>query len=162
MVNTVTTTIAGNQIKIETGRIAKQADGSVLVSSGNNVVLVTAVSAKEPKPDQGFFPLTIEFIEKFYSIGKIPGGYFKREGKPSTESVLNARILDRPLRPLFPEGYLNDTQVVATILSADGAFPVEILASLGASAALHISDIPFAGPTAACQVARVDGQFIAN
>jgi polyribonucleotide nucleotidyltransferase len=162
MVNTVTTTIAGNQIKIETGRIAKQADGSVLVSCGNNVVLVTAVSAKEAKPDQGFFPLTVEFIEKFYSIGKIPGGYFKREGKPTTESVLNARLVDRPIRPLFPEGYLNDTQVVATILSADGAFPVEVLASIGASAALHISDIPFAGPTAACQVARVDGQFISN
>ena len=162
MINTVTTTIAGQQIKIETGRLAKQTDGSVLVSSGNNMVLVTAVSAKEAKPDQGFFPLTVEYMEKFYSIGKIPGGYFKREGKPSTESVLNARIIDRPIRPLFPEGYLNDTQVVATILSADGAFPVEILASLGASAALHISDIPFAGPTAACQVARVDGQFIAN
>ncbi|MGZ3691032.1 MAG: polyribonucleotide nucleotidyltransferase, partial [Pseudobdellovibrio sp.] len=162
MINTVTTTIAGNQIKIETGKLAKQTDGSVLVSSGNNMVLVTAVSAREAKPDQGFFPLTVEFIEKFYSIGKIPGGYFKREGKPSTESVLNARIIDRPIRPLFPEGYLNDTQVVATVLSADGAFPVEILASIGASAALHISDIPFAGPTAACQVARVDGQFIAN
>jgi len=162
MINTVTTTIAGNQIKIETGRLAKQADGSVLVSCGNNMVLVTAVSAKEAKPDQGFFPLTVEFIEKFYAIGKIPGGYFKREGKPSTESVLNARIVDRPIRPLFPEGYMNDTQVVASILSADGAFPVEILASVGASAALHISDIPFAGPTAACQVGRVDGQFIAN
>lgn len=162
MINTVTTTIAGNQIKIETGRLAKQTDGSVLVSCGNNMVLVTAVSSKEAKPDQGFFPLTVEFIEKFYSIGKIPGGYFKREGKPSTESVLNARIIDRPIRPLFPEGYLNDTQVVATVLSADGAFPVEVLASIGASAALHISDIPFAGPTAACQVARVDGQFIAN
>jgi len=162
MINTVTTTIAGNQIKIETGRLAKQTDGSVLVTCGNNVVLVTAVSAKEPKPDQGFFPLTVEFIEKFYAIGKIPGGYFKREGKPSTESVLNARLVDRPIRPLFPEGYMNDTQVVATILSADGAFPVEVLASLGASAALHISDIPFAGPTAACQVGRVDGQFIAN
>ena len=162
MINTVTTTIAGNQIKIETGRLAKQTDGSVLVSCGNNMVLVTAVSAKEPKPDQGFFPLTVEFLEKFYSIGRIPGGYFKREGKPSTESILNARIVDRPIRPLFPEGYMNDTQVVATILSADGAFPVEVLASIGASAALHISDIPFAGPTAACQVARVDGQFIAN
>lgn len=162
MINTVTTTIAGNLIKIETGRLAKQADGSVLVSCGNNMVLVTAVSAKEAKPDQGFFPLTVEFIEKFYAIGKIPGGYFKREGKPSTESVLNARIVDRPIRPLFPEGYMNDTQVVASILSADGAFPVEILASIGASAALHISDIPFAGPTAACQVGRVDGQFIAN
>src|SRR4051812_49287504 len=104
MINTVTTTIAGNQIKIETGRLAKQTDGSVLVTCGNNVVLVTAVSAKEPKPDQGFFPLTVEYMEKYYSIGKIPGGYFKREGKPSTESVLNARLIDRPIRPLFPEG----------------------------------------------------------
>ncbi|AGH95764.1 polyribonucleotide nucleotidyltransferase [Pseudobdellovibrio exovorus] len=162
MINTVTTTIAGQQIKIETGRLAKQSDGSVLVSSGNNMVLVTAVSARQAKPDQGFFPLSVEFIEKFYAIGKIPGGYFKREGKPSTESVLNARIIDRPIRPLFPEGYMNDTQIVATVLSADGAFPVEILASLGASAALHISDIPFGGPTAACMVGRVDGQFIAN
>jgi polyribonucleotide nucleotidyltransferase len=162
MINTVTTTIGGQQITIETGRLAKQTDGSVLVTSGNNMVLVTAVSAREAKPDQGFFPLTVEYIEKFYAIGKIPGGYFKREGKPSTDSVLSARIIDRPIRPLFPEGYLNDTQIVATVLSADGAFPVDILASLGASAALHISDIPFAGPTAACQVARVDGQFIAN
>ncbi len=162
MINTVTTSVAGQQIKIETGRMAKQADGSVLVTSGNNVVLVTVVSSKEPKPDQGFFPLSVEYIEKFYSIGKIPGGYFKREGKPSNESVLSARMIDRPIRPLFPESYLNDTQVVATILSADGAFPMDVLASLGASAALHISDIPFFGPTASCQVARVDGQFIAN
>lgn len=162
MINTVTTSVAGQQIKIETGRMAKQADGSVLVTSGNNMVLVTAVSAKEAKPDQGFFPLSVEYIEKFYSIGKIPGGYFKREGKPSTESVLSARLIDRPIRPLFPEGYLNDTQVVATVLSADGAFPMDVLASLGASAALHISDIPFFGPTASCMVARVDGKFIAN
>lgn len=162
MINTVTTSVAGQQIKIETGRMAKQADGSVLVTSGNNMVLVTVVSAKEAKPEQGFFPLSVEYIEKFYSIGKIPGGYFKREGKPSTESVLSARLIDRPIRPLFPEGYLNDTQVVATVLSADGAFPMDVLASLGASAALHISDIPFFGPTASCLVARVDGQFIAN
>lgn len=162
MINTVTTSVAGQQIKIETGRLAKQADGSVLVTSGNNMVLVTAVSNREAKPDQGFFPLTVEYIEKFYAIGKVPGGYFKREGKPTNESVLSARIIDRPIRPLFPEGYLNDTQVVATVLSADGAFPVDVLASLGASAALHISDIPFFGPTAACQVGRVDGQFIAN
>ena len=162
MINTVTTVIAGQQIKIETGRLAKQADGSVLVSCGNNAVLVTAVSARTAKPDQGFFPLSVEYIEKFYAIGKIPGGYFKREGKPSNDSVLSARLIDRPIRPLFPEGYLNDTQVVATILSADGAFPLDILASVGASAALHISDIPFAGPTAACLVGRVDGQFIAN
>ncbi len=161
MMTTVSTTLAGRQITIETGRLAKQADGSVLVTSGNNMVLVTAVSAKEAKPDQGFFPLTVEYIEKFYAIGKIPGGYFKREGKPSTESVLSARIIDRPIRPLFPEGYLNDTQVVATILSADGSISMDVLASLGASSALHISDIPFHGPTAACHVGRVDGQFIA-
>ena len=162
MMTTVTTSVAGQQIKIETGRMAKQADGSVVVSSGNNMVLVTAVSAKQAKPDQGYFPLMVEYIEKFYAVGKIPGGYFKREGKPSTESVLSARIIDRPIRPLFPEGYLNDTQVVASVLSSDGSFPIDILASLGASAALHISDIPFFGPTAACQVARIDGQFIAN
>lgn len=162
MIHTVTTSVAGQQIKIESGRLAKQADGSVLVTSGNNMVLVTVVSSKEAKPDQSFFPLMVEYIEKFYAVGKVPGGYFKREGKPSTESVLSARIIDRPIRPLFPEGYLNDTQVVATVLSADGSFPVDILASLGASAALHISDIPFNGPTAACMVGRVDGQFIAN
>lgn len=162
MLNTVTTTIAGQQIKIETGRMAKQADGSVLVTSGNNSVLVTAVSSKTAKPDQGFFPLSVEYIEKFYAVGKIPGGYFKREAKPSNDSVLSARMIDRPIRPLFPEGYLNDTQIVATILSADGAFPLDVLASVGASAALHISDIPFFGPTASCQVGRVDGQFIAN
>lgn len=162
MISVVTTTVGGRQISIETGRLAKQADGSVLVTSGNNMVLVTAVSSKEAKPDQGFFPLTVEYIEKFYAIGKIPGGYFKREGKPSTESVLSARLIDRPIRPLFPEGYLNDTQVVATILSTDGSISIDTLAAAGASAALHISDIPFAGPTGSCQVGRVNGQFIAN
>ena len=162
MVNTVTTSIAGKQITIETGRLAKQTDGTVLVTSGNNMVLVTVVSNKTAKPDQGFFPLTVEFLEKFYATGKIPGGYFKREAKPSNDSVLSARMIDRPIRPLFPEGYLNDTQVVATVLSADGSFSMDVLSSLGASAALHISDIPFAGPVATCQVGRVDGQFIAN
>lgn len=161
MKTTVTTSVGGRQITIETGRMAKQADGSVLVSSGANLVLVTAVSAKEPK-DVDFFPLTIEYQEKFYATGKIPGGYFKREGRPTTEQILIARLIDRPLRPKFPEGYRCDTQVVATVLSSDGSFPIEILSSLGASAALHISDIPFEGPTAAVQVARVDGQFLAN
>src|SRR6185312_6875883 len=161
MKTTVTTLVGDKQITIETGRMAKQADGSVVVSCGNNMVLVTAVSAGEPtKLD--FFPLTVEYIEKFYATGKIPGGYFKREGKPTNEAVLTARLIDRPIRPSFPEGYRYDTQVVATVMSADGAFPMEILASLGASAALHISDIPFNGPTAAAQVARVDGQFVAN
>ncbi|MCK6600146.1 MAG: polyribonucleotide nucleotidyltransferase, partial [Bdellovibrionaceae bacterium] len=161
MKTTVTTSVGGKQITIETGRLAKQADGSVLVSTGNNMVLVTAVSSKKTS-DLDFFPLTVEYIEKFYATGKIPGGYFKREGKPSTDQVLIARLIDRPLRPKFPEGYRSETQVVATVLSADGSFPIEILASLGASSALHISDIPFDGPVASVQVARVDGQFIAN
>lgn len=161
MKQTVTTSVGGRQITIETGRLAKQADGSVLVTQGANMVLVTAVSAKEPK-DVDFFPLTVEYQEKFYATGKIPGGYFKRESKPSTDQVLIARLIDRPIRPKFPEGYRYDTQVVATVLSADGSFPVEILSSLGASAALHISDIPFEGPTAAVQVGRIDGQLVAN
>lgn len=161
MKTTVTTSVGGKQITIETGRLAKQADGSVLVSCGNNIVLVTAVSKKEAS-SLDFFPLTVEYIEKFYATGKIPGGYFKREGRPSNEQVLIARLIDRPLRPKFPEGYRNETQVVATVLSADGSFPVEVLSSLGASAALHISDIPFDGPVASVQVGRVEGQFIAN
>jgi polyribonucleotide nucleotidyltransferase len=161
MKTTVTTLVGDKQITIETGRMAKQADGSVLVSCGNNMVLVTAVSSTK-QSTLDFFPLTVEYIEKFYATGKIPGGYFKREGKPTTDAVLTARLIDRPIRPSFPEGYRHETQVVATVLSADGAFPIEILASLGASAALHISDIPFNGPTAALQVGRVDGQLIAN
>jgi len=161
MKTTVTTSVGGQQITIETGRMAKQADGSVLVSCGNNMVLVTAVSSRK-ESTLDFFPLTVEYIEKFYATGKIPGGYFKREGKPTTDAVLTARLIDRPIRPSFPEGYRYETQVVATVLSADGAFPLEILASVGASAALHISDIPFNGPTAATQVGRVDGQLIAN
>lgn len=161
MKTTVTTSVGGKQITIETGRLAKQADGSVLVSCGNNMVLVTAVSSHKTATVD-FFPLTIEYIEKFYATGKIPGGYFRREGRPSTDQILVARLIDRPIRPCFPEGYRHETQVVATVLSADGSFPVEVLSSLGASAALHISDIPFTGPTASVQVGRVDGQFVAN
>ncbi|MBX2989243.1 MAG: polyribonucleotide nucleotidyltransferase [Bdellovibrionaceae bacterium] len=161
MKTTVTTSVGGKQITIESGRMAKQADGSVLVTCGNNMVLVTAVARREPST-LDFFPLTVEYQEKFYATGKIPGGYFKREGRPSTDQILIARLIDRPIRPSFPEGYRHETQVVATVLSADSSFPVEVLASLGASAALHISDIPFNGPTAAVQVGRVDGQFIAN
>lgn len=157
----VTTVVGGKQVTIETGRMAKQADGSVLVTSGNNMVLVTAVSAKK-ESTLDFFPLTVEFQEKFYATGKIPGGYFKREGKPTTKATLTSRLIDRPIRPCFPEFYRCETQVIATTLSSDGQFPLEILASVGASAALFISDIPFNGPTAACQVARIDGQFVAN
>lgn len=161
MKTTVTTLVGDKQITMETGRLAKQADGSVLVSCGNNMVLVTAVSSKKPSA-LDFFPLTIEYVEKFYATGRIPGGYFKREARPTTDAVLTARLIDRPLRPSFPEGYRFETQVIATVLSSDGAFPTDILASLGASAALHISDIPFNGPTAAIQVGRIEGQLIAN
>lgn len=161
MKTTVTTSVGGKQITIETGRLAKQADGAALVSCGNNMVLVTAVSSRKTS-ELDFFPLTVEYIEKFYATGKIPGGYFKREGKPTNDAILTARLIDRPIRPSFPEGYRSETQVVGTVLSADGAFPLEILASLGASAALHVSDIPFNGPTAAIQVGRIGGEFIAN
>lgn len=161
MVQTVTTTLAGQQIKIETGRLAKQADGSALVTCGNNMVLVTAVASRK-ESDMDFFPLTVEYVEKFYASGKIPGGFFKREGKPTTDATLTSRLIDRPIRPCFPEGFRYETQVVATVLSYDGLYPTGMLASLGASAALHVSDIPFNGPTAAIQIGRVDGQFVLN
>lgn len=161
MVQTVTTTLAGQQITIETGRLAKQADGSVLVTCGNNMVLVTAVSNRK-ESDLDFFPLTVEYVEKFYASGKIPGGFFKREGKPTTNATLTSRLIDRPIRPCFPEGYRYETQVVATVLSYDGLYSTEMLASLGASAALHISDIPFNGPTAAIQIGRINGQLVVN
>lgn len=158
---TVTASVGGKQITIETGRLAKQADGSALVTSGNNVVLVTAVSSKK-ESTLDFFPLTVEYQEKFYATGKIPGGYFKREGRPTNNATLTARLIDRPIRPCFPEGYRFETQVVATTLSYDGTFPIEMLASIGVSAALHISDIPFNGPTCAIQVARIGGQLVLN
>lgn len=161
MKTTVTAQVNGKSITIETGRLAKQADGSVLVTCGSNMVLVTAVSSRK-ESTLDFFPLTVEYQEKFYATGKIPGGYFKREGRPTNNATLTARLIDRPIRPLFPEGYRFETQVIATTMSFDGTFPLEILASIGASAALHISDIPFNGPTAAVQVGRVQGKFIAN
>ena len=158
---TSTAVVGGKTVTIESGRLAKQACGSVLATCGNNIVLVTVVSDKD-EADKDFFPLTVEYQEKFYATGRIPGGYFKREGKPTTQATLTARLIDRPIRPLFPEGYIHETQVVATVLSCDGNFPLEVLASLAASAALHISDIPFNGPTAAVQVARIGGEFILN
>lgn len=161
MKTTVSATIGGKTITLESGRLAKQADGSVLVTCGNNMVLVTVVSSKK-ESTADFFPLTVEYQEKFYATGKIPGGYFKREGRPTNHATLVARLIDRPIRPLFPEGYRYETQIVATTLSYDGTFPLEVLSSIGASAAVHISDIPFNGPTAAIQVARINGQFVAN
>ena len=160
-IQTVSFQFGGKTITLETGRLAKQADGAVLVTQANNIVLVTVVSSKKTSTAD-FFPLTVEYVEKFYATGKIPGGYFKREGRPTTNATLTARLIDRPIRPSFPEGYNNETQVVATVLSYDGTYPLEILASLGASAAMHISDLPFNGPTAAVQVARQGGQFVLN
>ena len=153
--------IDGQEVVIESGRLAKQADGSVLVSSGSNIILVTAVSSTRPSHFD-FFPLTVEYSEKFYSTGKIPGGYFKREGRPSGEAILNCRLIDRPIRPCFPDAYNFETQLVATILSYDGRYPVNSLASIGASAALHLSDIPFKGPIASVKVIKSKGQLIAN
>jgi polyribonucleotide nucleotidyltransferase len=162
MIQRVSCEMGGKTLTIETGKLAKQADGSVLVSYGDTRVLVTACSASEPKPGQGFFPLTVEFAEKFYASGKIPGSFFKREGRPTMEATLSARMIDRPIRPLFPEGYMCDTQVVATILCVDMDADVDVCAAVGASAALAISDIPFNGPTAGCRMGRVDGKFVVN
>ena len=159
-VHSVKTEVGGKTLEIETGKLARQADGSVLVKYGDTRVLVTAVSAKEARPDINFFPLTVEFQERYYASGKIPGGFLKREGRPSLNATLSARMIDRPLRPLFPEGYRNDTQVAITVLSFDTEADVDVAAAAGASAALSISDIPFNGPTAACRVGRIDGEWI--
>ena len=143
--------IQGHTIRVETGQLARQADSAVLVSCGDNRVLVSVVSSKQ-ESDMDFFPLTVEYQEKFYSVGRVPGGFFKREGRPSDETILRARLIDRPLRPCFPKHYKSDTQIAAIALSSDGLFPLEILAGIGASTALHISDIPFQGPVAFLKV----------
>ena len=162
MQNKVTTQIGSTQISIETGKIAKLADGSVLVSCGETIVLTSAVSATTVKEGQDFFPLTVDYREKAAAVGKFPGGYFKREGRPSEKETLTSRMTDRPLRPLFPSGYFYDTQIISILLSADGENDPDILAINGASAALSVSDIPFNGPIGAVRVGRVNGEFIAN
>ncbi len=147
---------------IETGKLAKQANGSVMVTYGGTAVLVTACMSAKPRTDIDFFPLMVEYQEKTYSAGRIPGGFFKREGKPTQKEILTARLIDRPIRPLFPEGFFNDVQIVATVLSSDGENDPDVMAIVGASAALTISDIPFDGPIGAVRVAINDGQFILN
>ncbi len=154
--------VGSTTITFETGRIAKQAHGSVLVSAGDTMVLVTAVSAADPRVGFDFFPLTCDYIEKTFAAGKIPGGFFKREGRPRDEEVLTARLIDRPCRPLFPEGYRCETQVIATVISADKTHPGDVLALCGASCALHLSNIPWSGPIAGVRVGRIDGAFVAN
>ena len=162
MIHTVATEIGGRTIAMETGKMAKQANGSVVITSGDTKVLVTVVAENEPK-NMGFLPLTIEYQERMYAAGRIPGSYFRREiGRPSEKEVLTCRLIDRPLRPLFPNGYDCETQLIATVFSADQDFDPDILAMNGASMALMLSDIPFAGPIGAARVGYVDGQYVLN
>ena len=158
----VTSQIGTTQISIDTGKIAKLADGAVIVSCGDTMILASAVSATAIREGQDFFPLTVDYREKAAAAGKFPGGYFKREGRPTEKETLTSRMIDRPLRPLFPQGYFYDTQIISILLSADGQNDPDILALNGASAALCVSDIPFAGPVGAVRVGRVNGQFVAN
>ncbi len=154
--------IGGRILSIETGKVAKQADGAVIVQYGDTVVLVAVVTAPPRSEDIDFFPLSVEYREKHSAAGKFPGGFIKREGRPSTKEILTARMIDRPIRPLFPKGYLQEVQIVASVLSADNMNDPDILAMIGASAALTISKIPFLGPTGTCRLGRVDGEFVVN
>ena len=153
---------AGRKLVLETGKIARQADGAVLASYGETTVLATVVGAKAPKPGQDFFPLTVNYQEKAFAAGRIPGGYFKREGRPSEKETLVSRLIDRPIRPLFPEGYRNDTQVVVTVLAHDLENDPDILAMVATSAALTLSGIPFMGPIGAAGVGRGGGELKLN
>src|SRR5258708_20820162 len=158
----VTASAGANPITIETGKIAKQADGAVMVQQGETIIIVAAVAATKAKPGQEFFPLTVDYREKAAAAGKFPGGYFKREGRPTEKEILNSRMSDRPIRPLFPKGWYNEVQVQSILLSADGENDPDMLSLVGASAALMVSDIPWAGPLGAVRVGRVDGKFIAD
>ncbi|WP_174801476.1 polyribonucleotide nucleotidyltransferase [Martelella limonii] len=153
---------AGRTLKLETGKVARQADGAVLASYGETTVLATVVSAKTPKPGQDFFPLTVNYQEKTFAAGKIPGGYFKREGRPSENETLVSRLIDRPIRPLFPEGYKNDTQVVVTVLQHDLENNPDVLAMVATSAALTLSGVPFMGPIAGARVGYINGEYVLN
>jgi len=152
----------GRKLVLETGKIARQADGAVMVSYGETIVLCTAVGMKTAKPGQDFFPLTVNYQEKAFAAGKIPGGFFKREGRPSEAEVLKSRLIDRPIRPLFPEGFRNEVQIVATVLSHDMENDPDIVSLIGCSAALTLSGIPFFGPVAAARVGYIDGQYVLN
>ncbi len=163
MYKKVETEIGGRLLSIESGKVARQANGSVWITYGETVVLVTATAAKEEKPDMGFLPLTIEYQERLYSVGRIPGSFFRREiGRPTEKETLSARFIDRPLRPLFPEGYMTETQVIATVLSADQQNDPDTLAMIGASASLIISDIPFHDAVAGVRVGYIDGEYVIN
>ena len=149
-------------VTLETGEMARQTDAAVYVTMGDTIVLVTAVAKKQPTPGRDFFPLTVNYIEKTYAAGRIPGGFFKREGRPSEKETLNSRLIDRPIRPLFPDGFYNDIQVVATVVSLDPEIDADIPALLGASASLALSGVPFGGPIGAARVGYVDGKYLLN
>jgi len=151
-----------NKVILETGKIARQANGAVMVYMGDTVVLVTCVAKKDADPTRDFFPLTVDYQEKTYAAGKIPGGFFKREGRPSEKETLTSRLIDRPLRPLFPKDFTNEVQIIATVLSLDPNIDPDIPAMLGASAAVAVSGVPFNGPMAAARVGYKDGNYILN
>src|SRR5258706_11928900 len=159
---TVSVTVGDQEITFESGKLAKQADGAVVVRSGETMVLATAQGRTEPREGADFFPLTVDVEERMYAAGKIPGGFFKREGRPTERAVLTARMIDRPIRPLWPKGFRNEVQCIATVLSADLVTPHDILAINGVSAALMISPMPFLGPIGAVRIAIVDGEFVVD
>src|SRR5215216_6057365 len=159
---TVSVTVGEHEITFESGKLAKQADGAVVVKSGDTMVLATAVGRMEGREGADFFPLTVDVEERMYAAGKIPGGFFKREGRPTEKAILTARMIDRPIRPLWPKGFRNEVQVICTTLSADLVTPYDMLAINGASAALMLSPLPFLGPVGAVRVARIDGELVIN
>ena len=151
-----------NTLTLETGEIARQADGAVLVTMDDTVVLVTCVARRDAKEGQDFFPLTVDYQEKTFAAGKIPGGFFKREGRPSEKEILTSRLIDRPLRPLFPDGFYNEVQVIATVMSSNNEIDSDIPAMIGASAAVTLSGLPFEGPIGAARVGYIDGKYVLN
>ena len=157
-----TITLGGRELTIESGKIAKQASGSCFITYGETVIFVAVTASKGQEEDRGFFPLSVDYREKFYASGRIPGVFFKREARPSEREILASRLTDRPLRPLFPKGFNNETRVDITVLSYDEKNEADVLAALGASYALMISDIPFDGPIASIRVGRVNGDMIIN
>src|SRR5712671_6304213 len=162
MSSKITAQVGDKQITIETGKLAKQADGAVTVQLGETIVIVAAVAATKAKEGQEFFPLTVDYREKAAAAGKFPGGYFKREGRPTEKEILTCRLTDRPIRPLFPKGWYNEVQVQTVVLSADGENEPDVLAITGASAALYLSDIPFHNPIAGVRVGLVEGKYVVN
>src|SRR3989449_457786 len=160
--HTVSLDINGHALSLETGKVAKQADGAVVVRFGGTMVLATCVASKTAREGQDFFPLTVEYRERAYAGGRIPGGYFKREGAPVKKETLTSRLIDRPIRPLFPDAFRNEVQVICLVISGDQENDPDVLAVNGASAALCLSGIPFDGPVGAVRVGQVDGQFIVN